>query len=383
MNRDIYLDNSATTQVLPEVVAIATEMMTKTYGNPSSLHKMGLAAAQVVRQARQAIAEILGAKSEEICFCSGGTEANNMAIQGRINKKAGKPNHLITSQVEHPSVLKTCQILKQQGTQVTFLPVNQLGIIDPADVAKAITPDTSLVSLMHVNNETGAIQPILEVAEILRRHPQVVFHVDGVQSFARLPLEISRSGIHLFSMSSHKIHGPKGVGALYVRAGTRLAPLFWGGEQEANLRAGTENVPGIAAFATAATLAARHRPEFLQATEEFRDSFLATILARLDKIKLNSPIDKRGAPHILNLSFEGIKAEVLVRMLHDRRVFVSTGAACHSRRNQKSHVLLAMGLPAKHLEGAIRFSFSLLNTKEEIPVAAEAVAAAVAELRSV
>ncbi|MEW6662193.1 MAG: cysteine desulfurase family protein [Bacillota bacterium] len=382
MEKEIYLDNSATTKALPEVLETVTEMMTKNYGNPSSPHRMGLAAEQVVRQARQSVAEIIGAKPEEIFFCSGGTEANNWAIQGTIRQRRSKPSHIITSQVEHPSVLKTCQVLEQQGYQVTFLPVNPMGIVDPGDVEKAITPDTVLVSLMHVNNETGAIQPIPEVGEILRQHPNVVFHVDGVQSFGKLPLDIHRSGVHLFSVSGHKIHGPKGIGALYVRAGTRLTPLLWGGEQEGNLRAGTENVPGIAGLGTAAAIAGRHMADFSKVVGELRNSFKAKILARLDRVKVNSPMDSLGAPHILNLSFEGIKAEVLLRMLQDRGIFVSTGSACHSRRNRASHVLSALGLRKKHLEGALRFSFSLLNTEAEISLAAETVAEAVAELRS-
>lgn len=382
MKREIYLDNSATTNVLPEVVATVQEMMTKTYGNPSSLHKMGLAAEQIVRQSRLTVAGIVGARPEEIFFCSGGTEANNWAIQGIVRQSRTKPLHIITSQVEHPSVLRACQTMAQEGHQVTFLPVDPLGIVDPALVEKAISPNTVLVSLMHVNNETGAIQPISEVGEILRRHPAIVFHVDGVQSFAKLPLDLHRAGISLFSLSGHKIHAPKGIGALYVRAGTRLTPLLWGGEQEGNLRAGTENVPGIAALAMAAAIAGRHLADFCHKMSELRDSFLAQIFSRLDRVKVNSPIDDTGAPHILNLSFEGVKAEVLLRMLQDQGIFASAGSACHSRRTAASHVLTAMGLQKKHLEGALRFSFSVLNSKEEINLAAGKVIEAVTELRS-
>jgi len=383
MKREIYLDNSATTQVSPEVSQAVVEVMTRNYGNPSAMHKMGLAAAQIVQQSRQSVAGIIGAKPDEIFFCSGGTEANNWAIQGIVrSKRANLPGRIITSLVEHASVLKTCQVLGQQGYQVTFLPVNALGIVDPKDVEQAITKDTVLLSLMHVNNETGAIQPIQEVGKILRQYPQIVFHVDGVQSFGKLPCDVGRFGVHLLSLSGHKIHGPKGIGALYIRSGTRIAPYLWGGEQENSLRAGTENVPGIAGFGTAAHIAGRHMDDYSKVVGGMRRTFWEIISARLDGTKVNSPMNKNGAPHILNLSFEGIKAEVLLRVLQDRGIFASSGSACHSRRTMASHVLSAMGMQKKHLESTLRFSFSLLNTKEEISIAADQVSEAVAELRS-
>ncbi|KKM09855.1 cysteine desulfurase [Clostridiales bacterium PH28_bin88] len=383
MKQEIYLDNSATTRALPEVVQAVSAALENNYGNPSSLHGKGVAAERAVRQARAAVASLLGVKAEEIFFTSGGTEANNWALRGVALSHRRRGNHVITTVVEHPSVLRACQELEAEGYQVTYLPVDRTGEISPDDLASALTPETILVSVMHVNNEVGAVQPLQQVGALLRkREPKPVFHVDAIQGYGKLPLNPYDLGIDLVSVSAHKIHGPKGVGALFIREGVRLKPLLVGGEQEANLRAGTENVPGIVGLGSATAAARGRMSQGLEHMRGLKTALASRVMGEIPGTRLNGPSPEQGAPHILNLSFPGVKGEVLIHTLETDGIYVSTGSACHSRRNDPSHVLVAMGLKKKELDGAIRFSFSHLNTPEEIDMVVERLAEAVRDLRS-
>lgn len=383
MKQEIYLDNSATTRALPEVAQAVSAALENNYGNPSSLHGKGVAAERAVRQARAAVASLLGVKAEEIFFTSGGTEANNWALRGVALSHRRRGNHVITTAVEHPSVLRACQELEAEGYQVTYLPVDRTGEISPDDLASALSPETILVSVMHVNNEVGAVQPLQQVGALLRkREPKPVFHVDAIQGYGKLPLNPYDLGIDLVSVSAHKIHGPKGVGALFIREGVRLKPLIVGGEQEANLRAGTENVPGIVGLGSAAAAARGRMSQGLEHMRGLKTALASRVMGEIPGARLNGPSPEQGAPHILNLSFPGVKGEVLIHTLETDGIYVSTGSACHSRRNDPSHVLVAMGLKKKELDGAIRFSFSHLNTPEEIDMVAERLVEAVRDLRS-
>jgi cysteine desulfurase len=378
MTEAIYLDNSATTPMDPDVLRWMTESMVSVYGNPSSLHRLGGAAEQMLSQARKTLAKGLDVKESEIVFTSGGTESNNTAVQGICRRYASRGRHLITTQIEHPSVLEAFRAMEREGFTVTYLPPGADGRIRTADVADSIRKDTILVSIMHVNNETGAIQPVEAVAALIRTHRKVFFHVDAVQSFGRMPIPV-RAGIDLLSASAHKIHGPKGIGLLFIREGCEPLPLLYGGGQEKGRRSGTENAPAASAFALALTKVAQQPMNGLRALR----NHLADRLAREDlDIVWNSPLeDEHAAPHILNVSFPGIKGEVLVHALEERGVYVSTGSACSSRQSKGSHVLRAMGRSEEEVAGSIRFSLSHWNTREQIDQAVEHVAAAVRELR--
>lgn len=380
MAQMVYLDNSATTPVRPEVLAAMEEALKTTFGNPSASHGLGLAAEKAVRRAREQVAGVLGAAPEEIVFTSGGTEANNLALKGVARAMRRRGRHIITSAVEHPSVLNACRQLEEEGFEVTYLPVNAHGLVAPERVAAALRPDTILVSIMHVNNEVGAVQPVEAIGRILAQRPQkVYFHVDAVQSFARLPLKPASWNIDLLSASAHKIHGPKGVGALYVRRQTRLVPLMGGGDQEMGLRPGTENVPGIVGFGVAAALAAEEAAEATRRMAALRQRLWEGISRALPQARYNGPPLEAAAPHILNVSF-GVRAEVLLHSLEAVGIYVSSGAACHSRRPDPSHVLKAMGLAGQDLESAIRFSLSFLTTAEEVDYTIAKLAEIVPEL---
>lgn len=408
MTREIYLDNSATTRARPEVVAAVRTALEDAYGNPSSAHPLGLRAERLVKEAREAVARALGAAPGEIVFTSGGTEANNLALLGAARAAARRGRRVITSRVEHPSVLRACDRLEEEGFEVVRLGVDRRGLVDPADLARVLTPDTVLVSLMHVNNEVGSVQPLEELARVLGRGaggappaggPPAfpLWHVDAVQSFGKLPLDASRLGVDLVSVSAHKIHGPKGCGALCVRRGVRLRPLLVGGGQEDGRRAGTENVPGIAGFGVAARLAAAEREAAAARLGRLRDRLVAGVLAAVPEARANGPLsggagavgpgDGAGAaagvaaPHIASIAFPGLRGEVLLHALAERGVFAATGAACSARRHEPSHVLRALGLDAAAIEGTLRFSLSPFTTEAEVDAAVRAVGEAVHALR--
>lgn len=379
---EAYLDNSATTRVYPEVATEMQQVMEEKYGNASSLHRRGTEAERVLQTSRRTIASIFGVKSEEIIFTSGGTESNNLAVLGTARRHARRGKHLLTTAFEHPSVLEPFRQLEKEGFSVSYLQPNERGLIDPREAAAAITPETILVSIMHVNNEIGSIQPLSQISNAIKtKNPAVILHVDAVQSFCKLPLNPEELGIDALTISAHKIHGPKGVGALYLRAGTLLKPLLWGGEHEGGIRPGTENTPGIAGMALAARLSIENRKEKLNRLQNFKENLITAIIGEHPWVTLNGPRMEEGAPHIFNLSFPGLKGEIVLHALAQRGVYVSTSSACHAGSKDPSHVLQALNLNKETLEGALRFSLSYLNTAKEIAYASKQVNAVVHELK--
>ncbi|SEN06287.1 cysteine desulfurase family protein [Lihuaxuella thermophila] len=380
----IYLDNSATTPMHPEVIDVMTDVMKKIFGNPSSLHGLGAKAERLVEQARQVTARMLGCTPQEIFFTSGGTEANNLAIKGTLDRIHGRGKHIITTKVEHPSVYEVYEQLKKRGWRVTYLSVDSLGRVNPDEVEKAVDDETVLVSVMHVNNEVGTIQPIGEIGKRLAKYPKVLFHVDAVQSFAKLPLLPARAHIDLLSISAHKIHGPKGIGALYVRKNLSLEPLLVGGGQEKGLRSGTEYVPGIAGLAKAIVLAEQKRTEFLRNSQRWKKAFLERLDGKLSPMIVNGDISPEGcAPYILSLSFPGIKSEVLVHALEEEGIYVSSKSACSSKAEIPSRVLKAMGRTDEEAIGSIRISMGFQTTAEEMERCADVLLRVIPRLQKV
>ncbi|MBE3582647.1 MAG: cysteine desulfurase [Limnochordaceae bacterium] len=403
---EVYLDNSATTPPLPEVVRAMLTVLQEEYGNPSSLHRRGRMAAQILRYSRQSVADLLRVDPDEIVFTSGGTEANNLALRGVAELAAGSHRfvhdrpHLITTAIEHPSILEPARYLEQHGWDVTYLPVDREGLIDVDQLAAACRPTTVLVSTMWVNNEIGSIQPLDEIGATLRRlreeyraadraassgsevRAYPYWHVDAVQAVGKLVVEPLRLGIDLLTVSGHKIHGPKGVGALFIRKGVRIAPLLLGGGQEEGLRSGTENLPGIAGMGEACHLARGLLATLPAQLWTLRERLWQGIAAAIPQAYRHGPSDpSRVAPHILSVGFPGTKGEVLVRYLSDRGVATATGSACHSRNPSPSHVLTAIHLPPAEAEGTLRFSLSIQNTAEQVDRTVKVLKEAVAEVR--
>lgn len=389
--REIYLDNAATTKPHPAVVGAITRVLTEDYGNPSSLHGKGVAAERVITAAREAVARSLDVSPEEIVFTSGGTESNNLALRGAVRmvrgpvpSGTGRGRHVITAAAEHSSVLTPIRRLAEEGCEVTELPVDREGRVTAAQVAAAIRPDTALVSIMAVNNETGTIQPIEEIGRVIRQKSKegrpILFHVDAVQAWGKLRLRPAAWGVDLLSLSGHKVHGPKGTGALYVRKGARLTPLLGGGDQERGIRPGTENVPGIAGLGAAAQVLMRDLDEVAARMDSLRMR-LREHLVSIPRVRVNTPATDT-APHILNASFPGVRGETLLHQLELDGIYTSTGSACHSHDPTPSHVLLAIGLAPEEATASLRFSLSRFTTAEEIDNAAAAVRTAVAELRT-
>lgn len=388
MKQEIYLDNSATTRPAPETVRAVVECMETIYGNPSSPHRKGLEAERAVVRAREAVAGILGAQPKEIVFTSGGTESNNLALKGTAFSYSRRGKHIITTAVEHPAVRNVCRRLEEHGFEVTRLPVDREGVISAGELQKALRRDTILVSTMYVNNETGSVQPLQEIAAVIKearnggRIP--VWHVDAVQALGRMPLAPARDGINLVSLSGHKVHGPKGIGALYVAGGTSLRPLLAGGGQEGDLRSGTENVPGIAGFGAAVGKLEKDGGSAAAHLAELRKKLVEGVLENVKGSNLNGPPpgSGRAAPHIANISFAGLRGEVLVHWLEGEGVYASTGSACSTRKAAEHDTLRAMGLNDREAEGAVRFSFSPENTAVEVEVAVQKIIKCVEELRN-
>ena len=378
---EIYLDNSATTKPYQEVVDKMVLALTTQYGNPSSIHKKGIEVEREIKEIRRNIARSLGAKENEIYFTSGGTECNNTIIRSvaRLNKKT--KNHIISTVIEHPSVLDTLKDLESEGFEVTYLPVDKDGKISIEDLKNAIKKETILVSIMHVNNEIGTIQPIEEIGKYLKSLDEKIYlHVDAVQSYAKIKFRPSRYNIDFMSVSGHKLHGPKGIGFMYVKENNRIKPLLTGGGQEIGIRSGTENVPGIYGIGEAVRILNQDLEGTIDKVRGLRDLLKEEILANIDNVKINSPED--GVCHVLNVSFRGVRGEVLLHYLEQKEIYVSTGSACSSKK-KGSHVLNAIGLTPDEIEGAIRFSLSDLNTKEEIMKTVEVLKESVSDLRMI
>lgn len=376
----IYLDNSATTRPYSEVIDVYTKALHEYYGNPSSLHRVGTEAAKVLLAARQVAANSLQVTPEEIIFTTGGTEGNNLAIAGAAMHYVSRGKHLITSQIEHSSVLHTFRYLESQGFEVTYLPVNAEGHVSLDDLEKAIRPDTTVVSIMHVNSEIGTIQPIAHVGALLKKFPKVVFHVDAVQSFAKIPVHVKSWGIDLMTISGHKFHGPKGTGLLYKSNKIKLQPLQYGGGQELGLRSGTENVPGIIAFTKALRISIERQAKFMQEVGALRER-LWQGLQTMEGITINSP--REGAPHIINISAVGHKPEVMLHSLEEKGVYISTKSACSSKEERISHVLEAIQLPVNRAKSALRLSLSSYNTQEEIDFTIDAIRRTLTEFQGI
>ena len=363
---EAYLDNSATTKVFDEVKDIMVETMLKDYGNPSSMHLRGVEAEKYVKEARENIAKTLKVDEKEIVFTSGGTESNNMAIIGTAlaNRRAG--NHIITTAVEHASVHNTMEFLAEQGFRITYLNVNESGVINIKDLEDAICDDTILISVMYVNNEIGSVMPISEIAEVIKaKKPDVVFHVDAIQAYGKYHIYTRRMGIDLLSVSGHKIHGPKGSGFLYVRDKLKIKPIIYGGGQQKGMRSGTENVPGIAGIGVAAKKIYENFDENIDRLYELKD-YLIDELSKIENVRIHSKKGRDFAPQIVNASFVGVRSEVLLHSLEDRKIYVSAGSACSTNKHTVSATLKGIGLDFDEIESAIRFSFCIFTTKEEI-----------------
>jgi cysteine desulfurase len=377
----VYFDHNATTPIAPEVLEAMVSCLGQVYGNASSIHHFGQNAKQRLEAARRQLASLIHCHPSELVFTGGGTEADNLAILGTVRAADRPSKHVITSAIEHPAVLMACAQLEREGVAVTRLRVGATGIVNPDDVRRALRAGTVLVSVMHANNELGTVQPIAEIARITRE-VGVPLHVDGVQALGKVALDVDALGADLYSMSAHKLYAPKGVGALYVRKGTRLAPIGFGGHHERDRRPGTENVPGIAAFGTAAELAASSL--FLDAERigALRDRLESSILERIPATGVNGSRWNR-TPNTANLYFDGIDGEALVIALDLRGFAVSTGAACSSGAIAPSHVLTAIGLPADRARASMRFSLGRSNTAAEVDALVDALSASVQHLRRI
>ena len=362
----LYMDHSATTPPYDEVVDTVAQVMKRFYGNPSSLHGLGVEAHKLVQQARSVIAKAMNVKPEEIVFTSGGTESNNLAIKGALRAYRNRGRHLITTAVEHASVYECCRQLEREGYSVTYLPVDRTGAVRAGDVRDAIREDTVLVSVMHVNNEVGRIQPIGEIGSLLREYPRILFHVDAVQSIGKLKVSPAELGIDLLSCSAHKIRGPKGMGFLYRRAPVRLEPLLAGGGQEAGLRSGTENVPLIVGMAKAVRMAVERMAENTAHLYRLRARLIARISAMPGITVNGSETMEHMAPHIVNISVPGKKPEVIVHALEQHGIYISTRSACASGDDRPSRVLTAMGLDPARASSGLRISLSADHTESDI-----------------
>jgi cysteine desulfurase len=369
----VYLDNSATTPVAPEVIDAMLPYFGDEMGNAQSVHSFGQRAKAALESARRQVAKLIGASPTEIVFLSGGTEADNLAIRGIVDAHREWGRHIITTQIEHPAVLATCEALEREGFRVTYLPVSSRGRIDIGDVRAALREDTILVSIMQANNEIGTVQPIREIGEVVAEAREagakhLHLHSDAVQSVGKISVNVNELGVDLLSASAHKIHGPKGIGCLYVRKGTRLGKLLYGGHHERDRRPGTENIPAIVGFGRAAQMASEQLESRARSTEKLRDYLERHITERVKGVRINGDPSNR-VPNISNLGFEGVDGESLLIALDLKGIAVSTGSACASGSLEPSHVLKALGLPREVIRGSLRFSLSVFNTEREIDFA--------------
>ena len=375
----VYLDNSATTKPRREVIEAMNEALETGFGNPSSMYRLGLSAEKTVKAAREAATSSLGCGSRELFFTSGGTESDNTALKGIWESRKKQGRRVITTAVEHPAVLECCKWLERQGAEIVYLPVGRDGAVSVSDFEAALTDDTLLVSVMHVNNESGAIMPVRKIRDVMTSCGSgAVLHSDAVQSWGKLPLDVRTLGVDMLSVSAHKVHGPKGVGARYVKSGLHVPVFMHGGGQESGFRSGTENVPGIAGMGKAAELIKAELPERISRMQALKDRLKAGILSSIEDVRINTPED--SVCSLLNVSFLGCRGEVLLHALDTDGICVSTGSACSSH-SKGSHVLSAMGLSKEEIQGAVRFSLSEENTEEEIDYVLEKLVEAVKSQR--
>ena len=378
---EAYLDNSATTRVLPEVVELMNKIYLEDYGNPSSKHLKGIESERYILDAKEIIAKTLKAKPEEILFTSGGTESDNTALFGvmRANTRRGK--HMITTMIEHHAILATAHQLEKEGYEVTYLPVDKYGQVSPESLKEAIRPDTVLVSVMHTNNEIGSVNNLEELSKVVKdANPEIYFHTDAVQGYTKSIIIPKRLGIDLLSVSGHKIHGPKGVGFLYVNEKVKMNPFVYGGGQQSGRRSGTENVPGIAGMALAAKTLYDDFDNEINKLYEFKD-YLVKRLSDIEGTVINGHTGRDSAPHIVSVSVRGVRAEVLLHALEEKGVYVSSGSACASNRNTVSETLASINIERDLLDSTIRLSFSIFTTMDEVKYAADCIEEIIPELR--
>jgi cysteine desulfurase len=377
----IYMDHSATSPVAPEVLEAMLPYFSEKFGNASSLHSFGLEAKEALEEAREKVAGLLGANSEEIIFTSGGTESDNLALKGIAHGHRQKGMHIITSSIEHPAILEVCRVLEKEGFEVTYLPVGSEGLIDSADLESAIRPDTILISVMHANNEVGTIQPIEEIGRIAAER-DIFFHTDAVQSAGKIPVDVNRLGVDLLSLSGHKFYGPKGVGALYIRKGTKIESIIQGGGHEQSLRSGTENITGIVGLGRAAELAVQEMPQEMKRLTGLRDRLAGYVLDQVSESWINGSMAHR-LPFNLNFGFKYVEGESLLLYLDAKGVAVSTGSACSSHKLEPSHVLRALGLAPQDCHGSLRITMGRSNTSDDVDYAGRCIVEAVQRFRGI
>ena len=378
---EAYFDNSATTRCYPEVAEIVVKTMTEDFGNPSAMHLRGVEAEKYVREAAQTLAKILKVNEKEIIFTSGGTESNNLALFGGADANKRSGNHIITTSVEHAAVGQPAERLEQMGYEVTIVPVDHRGVVQLEALEKALRPDTILVSTMYVNNEVGAVMPVEEIAKLVHeKSPKALYHVDAIQAFGKYRIYPKKAGIDMLSVSSHKIHGPKGVGFLYINEKARIQPQILGGGQQAGMRSGTDNVPGIAGLGVAAKMVYTDFDKKIEHMYQLKER-LAEGFLKLPDVRLNGMEIREGAPQILSASFLGVRSEVLLHTLEEKGIYVSAGSACSSHKRKAAGTLSAMGMEAAQRESTLRFSFSEENTFEEVDYALEVIGQVLPMLR--
>lgn len=380
----IYLDNCATTRPRDQVIDLMMNSLKEDFGNPSSLHRLGLNAEKKIKYSRDIICDFLKVQRNELFFTSGGTESNNIAIQGIINKYGQRGKHIITTKIEHPSVHNIMKYYETKGYDITYLNNDKMGNIDMEQFKKALTDDTILVSLIHVNNEIGIIQNIEEVRKILKEvKSNALLHLDGVQSFGKIDFSLKALGVDTFSFSGHKVHGPKGIGGLYINNKIKLPPVVLGGNQESGIRSGTENLNGIIGFAEAVKILGKNFKEESEHVKNIKNYLAKKVLHEIEDVKINTSLHPSSSPYILNISFRNIRGEVLLHYLEEKEIYVSTTSACSSKGTKQSSVLKAIGLSDNEIEGAIRFCFSYDITKEDIDITMEILKSSIKEIRQI
>ena len=380
----IYLDNCSTTKPREEVVDLIYKSLKDDYANPSSLHRLGLSSEKKIKNSRQIISDFLKVDNKEIFFTSGGTESNNIAIQSIVKKYSRKGNHIITSRIEHPSILNVMKNYEKNGYEISYLDTNEKGRIDLEQLKDSITDETILISLIHVNNEIGVIQDIVSVRDIINTSKsKPLLHLDGVQSFGKIEFNLKSLGVDTYSFSGHKVYGPKGIGGLYIDEKLKLDPIIFGGNQESGLRSGTENLTGIIGLGEAVRILSKKYKQESKYVKELKEYMVRKHNEEIEDFKLNSTVDKNSSPYILNISYEDVRGEVLLHYLEEKKIYVSTSSACSSKGTDKSHVLKTINLTDNEIEGAIRFCFSYDISKEDIDYTVRVIKDSVEEIRSI